>query len=241
MYANYFITLFVTMNFLLRFTQSELTLIATNVIVPLLGTLLFDWSLAAILFYYWLENVVVGFYNILKMSKATGTTSTTRINGKAYSPTRNTKFSLIFFFVIHYGLFTFVHGIFVFTFFGLPVMSGASFVAGLLSLLLTHGLSYHTNFIGTGEYTKVSPPDLFIYPYPRIAVLHLVILLGAIPVLLLGAPLIALVILIVLKTFVDLKLQRFEQKKLSSLSNNTKTTPPKLILANQGAEYPQVD
>ena len=225
------------MNIHLKFTQSEISLIAVNVLIPFLGALLFNWSLAAILFYYWLENVVVGFYNILKMSKATGTTSTARINGKAYSPTRNSKFSLIFFFTIHYGLFTLVHGVFVFAIFGQPVMSGASFVAGLLSLLLTHGLSYHSNFIGTDEYTRVSPPDLFIYPYPRIIVLHLVILFGAIPVLLLGAPFITLVLLIILKTYVDLKLQRWEQQKLATRFANAAQSRA----STQAAEHPRVN
>ncbi len=82
-----------------------------------------------------------------------------------------------------------------------------------------------TEFVDTMEYTKVSPADLFIYPYPRIFILHLVIIFGAFPVLLLGAPLITLCLLIFLKTYVDLRIGRFKIAKLSSFVKQPEAKP----------------
>ena len=39
--------------------------------IPLLGVLFFHWSVFALLLSYWLENVVIGVYQVLKMRRAT--------------------------------------------------------------------------------------------------------------------------------------------------------------------------
>lgn len=206
-------------------TPNEKNLILTNVLIPLLGTLLFNWSLSSILFFYWFENVVVGIFNVVKIYKATGTFSTAKFNGKPYSPERNSKGSIAGFFILHYGLFTFIHGTFIAVIFGQPEMSTLSFLLSFALLVFTHWRTYKTEFVDTLEYTKVSPADLFIYPYPRIFILHLVIIFGAIPVLLLGAPLITLCLLVFLKTYVDLRIGRFKIAKLSSFVKQPETKP----------------
>ena len=40
--------------------------------VPLIGVLFLGWNVWTILTIYWLENGVVGVFNVLKMSKAAG-------------------------------------------------------------------------------------------------------------------------------------------------------------------------
>jgi hypothetical protein len=45
---------------------SILALIAAN-IAPLFGVLFFGWDAAAIVLLYWIENLIVGAYNILRM------------------------------------------------------------------------------------------------------------------------------------------------------------------------------
>ena len=216
-------------------TPNEKNLIMVNVLIPLLGTLLFNWSLASILFFYWLENIVIGIFNVVKIYKAAGTTSTAKFNGKPYSPERNSKRSIAGFFILHYGLFTFIHGTFVAVIFGQPEMSTLSFLVSFAFLVFTHWRAYKTEFVETLEYTKVAPPDLFIYPYPRIFILHLVIIFGAVPVLLLGAPLITLCLLIALKTYIDLRIGRFKLAKLSSYTKESGTS------ANQEAAPHRAD
>ena len=75
-------------------------------LIPLAGVLLFGWRLFDIMALYWLENGIIGLYNVIKMllsrSGAMGSVN------KAFT---------IPFFIVHYGLFWAVHGIFVFLLF----------------------------------------------------------------------------------------------------------------------------
>lgn len=50
---------------------STVLLVAAN-LVPLVGVLFLGWSLWTILVLYWLENGVIGFFNVLKMAAARG-------------------------------------------------------------------------------------------------------------------------------------------------------------------------
>ena len=50
-----------------RETLSAVFLIAVNT-VPLVGVLIFDWRLFSIVFLYWIENSIVGFFNVLKIA-----------------------------------------------------------------------------------------------------------------------------------------------------------------------------
>jgi hypothetical protein len=95
-------------------TGAVVALVAANA-VPLIGVLFLGWSVWNILIVYWLENGIVGAVNILKIARAEGDDlmSGVRINGR--SPNGLAKAALIPFFVIHYGLFWLVHGIFVLT------------------------------------------------------------------------------------------------------------------------------
>lgn len=166
---------------------------------------------------YWLENVVIGIYNVARMSRATGTVSIyqAKIGRKPYNSSMKGK--TIVFFMIHYGLFALVHGTFVGVLFGPADITARAFLIGVGSLAVSHGISYVKNFIGKSEYERISPADLFIHPYTRVVVLHLVILFGALPAKLLGAPVIAVVLLIGLKTAVDLYIHRKEHRRLDSI------------------------
>ena len=73
--------------------------------VPVFGIVFFDWDGSAVVFIYWSENLIVGFYNILKMILALG--------GKTVISTILLKVYLIPFFVVHFGAFCFGHGMFL--------------------------------------------------------------------------------------------------------------------------------
>lgn len=80
-------------------TSSAIVLIVAN-LVPLAGALLFYWTVFEIIVLFWAENVLIGALNVLRMSIAAG--------GNAID--QALKFFLIPFFVLHYGMFTYVHG-----------------------------------------------------------------------------------------------------------------------------------
>jgi len=180
-------------------------LVAAN-LVPLAGVLFFGWSVFATLLLFWLENVIVGVFNVLRMTCAQPQ------NPAVWAG----KLFLIPFFAFHYGGFVTVHGILVLTLFG-GMTKGfptpATFVDAVRStgiapaawaLVLSHGVSFAFNYIGTGEYRTAPLQMLMARPYGRVVVLHIVILGGGFLVLALGSPLLPLALLIVLKTGLDL-------------------------------------
>ena len=73
-----------------------------------------------------------------------------------------------------------------------------------LALAVSHGVSYFVNYLGRGEYLRVSPQEQMMSVYGRVLVLHITILGGAFMVALFGTPLAALALLVALKTLADL-------------------------------------
>jgi len=198
-----------------RLRSSALALVVAN-LVPVYGVLALGWKVAPILVFYWTENLVVGFFNVLKMSRAQGDVSNsgTTMNGRPV--TMESRKGMIFFFVVHYGGFTLGHGIFVWAMFhpegqNLPGELGLA----LLVLFISHGYSYRHNFIGHGEYLKVPFTTLFWQPYVRVVIMHITILAGGALAQHLGSPLGALLVLVALKTLIDLGGHWLEHKRYS--------------------------
>jgi len=190
----------------LRLTPSIVALILANAF-PVVGVLFLGWTVFPLLLLYWLENVIVGAFNVAKMMLAQPG-DLLRWAGKAF---------LIPFFMVHFGMFTYVHGMMLFALFGPKPMDPFGFVHtvpaviranqlgwGVANLIGSHGLSFFWNYLRNGEYQRASLQVLMGQPYSRVIVLHLTVLFGGWIVLLLGSPVGALMILIVLKTAADL-------------------------------------
>ncbi len=195
---------------------SVLFLIAVNMI-PLFGVLFFGWSLFSIIFLYWIENGIIGFFNIFKIALARAPGSNLTNDGR---PLRlPIKAIRVIFFIPHYGIFWTVHGIFVFALFGMSSSDrfggfepGGVAVAAS-ALFLSHGVSFLVNFLGKEEYLTVSPERQMTEPYSRVVVLHVTILAGGFLASFLGAPLAALILLVLLKTVIDLLAHVREHRK----------------------------
>ena len=194
-------------------TPSLLVLGLANAL-PIAGVLLLGWKVFPLVLLYWLENVVVGGFNVGKLLLA-------RPQEPAYSVG---KLFLIPFFVFHFGMFTLVHGVFVFALFGakslprfdslaeLPAAIRAYHLGwGVLALVVSHGLSFYWNYFENGEYRRASLPILMVQPYARLVVLHLAVLFGGWIVLTLGSPLLALLVLVALKTAADVRAHQAER------------------------------
>jgi hypothetical protein len=151
------------------------------------------------------------------------------------------KAALVPFFIVHYGIFWLVHGVFVFT---LPLFFGGGFLSnvtplldesgspfdvsvvqigpdlsavawGAVGLAISHVSSFLINFVGRGEYQRVSAARQMFAPYGRLVVLHLTILFGAFVSLAIGSPVGAIVVLVLLKTILDLGLHLREHDRLA--------------------------
>ena len=192
-----------------QFRPSVIVLIAANM-VPLYGAIFLGWQVFPIIFLYWIENVITGVMNVIKMALVSSDQPHLKV----------AKTGTIIFFCIHYGMFTLVHGIFVFAVFGsfitpipplteessiLARIGGLDLLWGVVPLLISHTYSLIANYIGLGEYRTTSLSTLMTQPYERVVILHLVIIFGGILVSFLGAPVAGLVLLIVLKTAFDVR------------------------------------
>jgi len=199
-----------------KLRASTLALLTAN-LMPLLGVLALNWDAAPIMIFYWSENLVVGFTNVLKMRLAQGSVagSNTTLNGRPVGESDRT--AMILFFIAHYGIFTLVHGVFIMVLFGAR-LRGAFYQLGLalLFLAVSHGVSYKRNFIGRGEYRRVAFTRLFWQPYQRVMVMHITIIAGGAWAAAKGSPVYALVVLVTLKTLIDLALHLWERRKFKA-------------------------
>lgn len=187
-------------------------------IVPLIGVLFFHWSVFAILLSYWLENVVIGVYQVLKMRQATMNYPVNERNALVLGPLRpvmpSERLFLPIFFCVHYGLFLWGHLQFL-RFFGNVGSSSVLFnwtiLLSALPFVITHGKIYIEKYIGEKQYEKIPLAKLFIGPYRRIVVLHMVVILGSIPLMFASKfiPFVG-VFLILLKVILDVVLEEKE-------------------------------
>ena len=95
-------------------------------LVPLAGVLWWGWQLQTILVLYWLESGVIGVLNVPRLALARGAPDRAAASGPARIGTA-AKIFLIPFFIVHYGLFWLVHGVFVLV---LPVVAALVSPAG---------------------------------------------------------------------------------------------------------------
>ncbi len=225
-------------------------------LVPLAGVLWFGWNVRTVLIVYWLENGVVGAFNVLKMLHAEGTDRVRpdvvvapdgrriRLPATATSlPPGLQRIAAIPFFIAHYGVFWLVHGIFVLT---LPLFATAAadqalstgaapepgqILVVLILLAISHGVSYRLNFIGRGEYLRVSPTQQAMAPYGRLVILHVTIILGGVAIAVTGASAAAIVVLVLLKTAMDLGFHVGEHRKEA-----TEAAGPTPASATEGAQ-----
>jgi hypothetical protein len=195
-------------------TPSLLALLLANAL-PIFGVLFLGWTVFPLMLLYWLENVVVGGFNVAKLLLA-------RPEEPVYWAG---KLFLVPFFIVHFGGFTFVHGVLVLALFGpggmhsfdlfatVPAAVRANHLGwGVFSLVASHGLSLYWNYIKNGEFQRASLQRLMMQPYSRVFVLHFTVLFGGWIVMLLGSPTLALVLLVVLKTGADLRGHKAERK-----------------------------
>ena len=198
---------------------SAVVLVAAN-LVPLAGVVAFHWTVLSVLLLYWFENVVIGATNVLKMAFASPKNLASDV----------IKVFLIPFFMFHYGMFCFVHGMIILAFFGHTpgiapsraafgaALRGAGVGWGVVAIVASHAFSFLHNYLMSGEYRNASPQVLMGQPYARVMVLHAAILLGGFGAMALGDPTVALVVLVVLKTAIDLKAHLREREKLAAVA-----------------------
>ena len=131
---------------------SIIVLVAAN-LIPVIGALFFNWDAVFILALFWIENLIIGAFNVLKM-----------LSLAAYRKELKGLF-ITAFFIVHYGAFCSIHGSILWEILGFENIDKGNYFAsesmGVLQLY-TEGAVVFLEFIG-----KYKPCLLYTSPSPR--------------------------------------------------------------------------
>ena len=184
-----------------RIYPSIVFLVLAN-LIPFYGAIFLGWDILALMRLFWLETAVIGIFSIVRQIIA------------------NPIFSIftVPFFIFHFGAFMSIHLIFINALFGgdqgewffggtgflVQFMQYASlYWVAVIALFVSHGYSLISNYINKEEYKRLKPFDSMGMAYDRVMLMHFTLLLGGGLVAVLGAPIYALVFLLVLKLAMD--------------------------------------
>jgi hypothetical protein len=193
-------------------------------LLPLFGVVFLDWDAAAIVLLYWIENLIIGLFNVLRMILVKAESAAGQFQ----------KLFMIPFFCVHFGGFCAVHGFFLLAFFkigstwdafapGDPWLGPLIFLQLLysvvmqlwqsrppglewpvLGLAVSHGISFVKNFLLGREYLSLKINQIMMRPYKRIVLMHVAIIAGGVLVMMLGSPVGLLCVLIFFKIGMDI-------------------------------------
>lgn len=186
-------------------------------LLPVVCAVTFGWSLLSLMLLYWAENVIVGIINVAKMAAS------------AVGKGPKMGLALLFdapFFIVHYGLFCAVHGVLILVLFnGEPTQSvddplqlpavflqqvhiDKFFALNLALLTAFHLYRFVFEWLVPGEWRRTNPLVQMFAPYGRIFVVHIAVLLGGFLASFIGSPLIAVLILAILKTSLEVGVEQ---------------------------------
>lgn len=177
--------------------------------VPIYGVAQWGWKSFDLIFLYWLENLIIGAFMIL------------RILARRYSHPVELAFPLFLapFFTFHFGMFCYVHGMFVIGLFGKGLtgeLAGMDIPEIILPLIQSRHLFWPVMALFTLQlfdwlrdinergFGSDGVKDITTAPYRRIMVLHITILSSGFALTTLNEPLIGLLLLIAFKTGMDI-------------------------------------
>jgi hypothetical protein len=191
--------------------QLSLIIIIASNLLPIFGILFLGWSMGSVMILYWVENVMVGFFTILKI-----------VFADEQAGGWLARIPLMLFFCVHFGGFCVGHLIFIIALFmpktlvvwnlhNTPV-NLLKFLAELwlpiLGMFISYSIYFYQHYLGDGIYQRVSLTSLMGEPYPRIMSMHFVLIIAGFLVVALGSPIGAILLLVALKTGAEMAFYR---------------------------------
>jgi len=190
------------------------SLLVSN-LIAIASAVIFRWSMADLMFLYWGQSVIIGFFQFLKILDLENfSTEGFKINGQPTEPTHSTKVFTAYFFLLHYGFFHFVYLFFIMV--KSPDLLGA--VPLQIVFLFNHTYSYILNR-DRDKLVRKNIGTVMFAPYVRIIPMHLVIGMAQN-----FTSIIPITLFQVLKTLADLIGHRID-RSLSSPSSTSVQTP----------------
>lgn len=165
--------------------------VALYLVLPLVGLFVWGWDWRPIVLLYWLENITIGGATFISLVRRARDGEPTGMPAG--------------FFLMHYGMFTFVHGVFVVVMIGLiPVMTGTE--AAPFDPLWVVAVWLLATLVQWFLALRAEPPlpSGIGRAYGRVIVLHLTILGAVWLIAAFGLPAIVAVFLVLLHALVDI-------------------------------------
>ncbi len=193
--------------------RSAWFLLLSNGIIIVLA-LVQRWHIAELLWTYWLQNIIIGFFNWRRiLNLKSFSTKGYKSNGKQVEPTEKTKKSTAWFFLLHYGFFHFAYFIFLVT--TIPDLDSRFLLhtsIGLIIFFFNHAFSYRYNK-ARDRTGNPNIANIMFFPYLRVIPMHLIIFIGGY----LGAgAILTLFFFLLLKTAVDMLMHSIGHHLLQS-------------------------
>ncbi|MDJ0920978.1 MAG: DUF6498-containing protein [Henriciella sp.] len=176
---------------------------------PIFAVIGLGWGAVPLVFLYWLENLVIGVMALARMLA-------TSMKGGPLG-----ALGMVFigpFFVVHYGMFCFVHGVLLAGFAemsadgsGMPdfptplglieaaLSSGPYLPTFLLIIIILQIFLFVRDFLMRGQYLDTDMNKEMAAPYGRVVVLHFALFAGAFALIAFGEPMLGVLFLIVLR------------------------------------------
>ena len=196
---------------------SLISLLVANML-PIIFAVVFGWEVGGVVVFYWIENLIIGFWAIWRIVLASG--------GLMPVVQHGGKLFLVPFFIVHYYGFCMGHGIFIAVIFSGVINGGSSLddnplryfqemfsdfgsleswsvAIAVTGLFVSHGFSFMRHYVNNGQYRQTQSMFEMFRPYGRIVLLHVCIIFGGMLVALLGAPIFMVVLLMLGKTLID--------------------------------------
>ena len=182
-------------------------------LLPLAGVFLWGWTASVLVLVFWLENLIIGVFALLRMTASVAPTGVLGFGVLAVAGP---------FFVMHYGGFCTGHGAIIMSLthtgpanspltasleLGTMVKAAIGAAPGVGATLgviaAWKGILFLGQFLRRGDYLTTNPIAEMFRPYGRIVTLHLAIFAGFLGLVALGEPAWGMLILIALKTAYD--------------------------------------
>ncbi len=177
-------------------------------LLPVFGVLFLDWDPGMILILYWIENFFVGLFTVPRILMAQGPLPAVGsvIGGTPFVQRLGTAA----FFTFHYGVFWIVHGAFAMMLASeiSPDESSPGEMRGfgyaIIGILIIQAMQFWQAWIRPRAYETANPKLEMFLPYPRVMVLHITVLLGAMGLNAIGAPTWTMLLLCIGKMIIEL-------------------------------------
>lgn len=196
----------------------------------------------SILFVYFLETIIIGIFNALKMF------CTIKLGNSS-------GYGMIVFFLFHYGFFVAIQSIFGFAIFSIgddvvfkepfhlidnysKILQLADIQYALPAIVFTHLGKFFTDFMGHKKYLKFGVEEIMYAPYVRIFIQQFVVILSFFFIIFSETGMVAAILLILFRFGIDLTLEAIKEdsktldfvaEKLSNEKTSKETIKKQLI------------